>query len=210
MAGPSPGGPPSAGLPCPGPVWCLPSLRGPWVSAASDPSPAHSASLKTALWMGAALILCTGGWAARLQHPTCSSSPRQLSSPLLFPCALGSLIFSTWDFFAGFTLCPNMVPLAALGTRGWELFQQLGAPGGELQRLLCSAWAGTSYSLPGADATHSPGRKAFYCCWIKELGWPTEGPGGRWVSRTSAFWQHQALTSAPRVGELQPHWLCLS
>ena len=121
LAGHRAGGPPSAALPCPGAEPCLPSPHsrapcGPWGSAASDPSPALSACLKTALWTGAALILCTGGWAALLQHPTCSSSPGQLNSPLLFPYVLRSLFPSAWDFSAHFTLCPNTVPLAALGT----------------------------------------------------------------------------------------------
>lgn len=70
----------------------FPHSRAPWGSAASDPSPSLSACLKTASWMGATIILCTGGWAILLRHPTCSSSPRQLNCPLLFPYTLGSLL----------------------------------------------------------------------------------------------------------------------
>lgn len=191
LAGHSPGDPPSAAFPCAGAARCLCSPCGPWVSAASHPSLALSTSLKMAPWTGAAVILCTGGWPAWLQHPTCSSSPRQLSSPLLFPYASGSLFPSTWDFSAHFILCSNMVPLAALGTWGRELLQQPGTAGRELECSLCPAQPGSSSSSQGAaDATHSLGRKAFYCCWMKERGWPTEGPGGHWGSRTSAFWQH--------------------
>lgn len=143
---------------CPGAAQCFPSPHR-RASCGCRVSPA----LSTSEWMGAALILCMAGWTGLLQHPSCSSSPRQLSSLLLCSYALGSLFPSTWDFSAHFTLCPNTVPLAAPGYGSGSCSRRKGAA------ALTMPASGWLFSSQGADAAHSPGIKAIDCCWIKEL-----------------------------------------